>query len=161
MQRYYLWQRWLSLPKIAVFVLNLSDIIFLQTAPHISQMAAAASHKQLVARWACLDRLHQWSVTLSALWLAENQRIRLHFVNMRPGRLLDWMPPFQILVLNSGEWWSLVLNIHCLRRYNMTSFSRLQTNVFAKFVDTTCIFRNAGAAAGGAVKEFRAMETYK
>jgi len=27
--------------------------------PHTSQMAAAASHKQRVARWACLDRLHQ------------------------------------------------------------------------------------------------------
>ena len=43
----------------------------------------------------------------------------------------------------------------------MTSFSRLQTYVLAKFVDTTCIFRNAGAAAEGAVREFRAMETYK
>jgi len=31
----------------------------------------------------------------------------------------------------------------------------------AKFVDTTCIFRDAGAAgrAGGAVKELRAKET--
>ena len=66
-----------------------------------------------------------------------------------------------MLVLNSGEWWSLLLNIRCLRRHNMTSHSRLQTNVLAKFVDTTCIFRNAGAAACGAVKEFRAMETYK
>jgi len=37
-----------------------------------SQMAAAASHKYLVARWAWLDRVHQWSGTLSALWLAEN-----------------------------------------------------------------------------------------
>ena len=34
-----------------------------------SQMAAAASHKSVVARWAWLDRLHG---TLSALWLAEN-----------------------------------------------------------------------------------------
>jgi len=30
----------------------------------------------------------------------------------------------------------------------MTSYSRLQTNVFAKFVDTTCIFRDAGAWIG-------------
>jgi len=64
-------------------------------------------------------------------------------------------------ILNSAEWWSLLLDIRCLWRHNMTSFSRLQTNVLAKFVDTTCIIRNAGAAAGGAVKEFRAMETYK
>jgi len=37
-----------------------------------SQIAGAASYKQLVARWAWLDRLHQWSGTLSTLWLAEN-----------------------------------------------------------------------------------------
>jgi len=42
----------------------------------------------------------------------------------------------------------------------MTSFSRLETNVLAKFVDTTFIFRNARAMARRAVKEFRAMETY-
>jgi len=30
----------------------------------------------------------------------------------------------------------------------VTSYSRLQTNVLAKFVDTTCIFRDAGAAIG-------------
>jgi len=30
----------------------------------------------------------------------------------------------------------------------VTSHSRLQTNVLAKFVDTTCIFRDAGAAVG-------------
>jgi len=34
----------------------------------------------------------------------------------------------------------------------VTSHSRLQTNVLAKFVDTTCMFRDAGAAAGRAVK---------
>jgi len=28
----------------------------------------------------------------------------------------------------------------------MTSYSRLQTNVLAKFVDTICIFRDAGTA---------------
>jgi len=33
---------------------------------------------------------------------------------MWPGRQIDWMPPFQILVLKSGAWWSLLLNIHCL-----------------------------------------------
>jgi len=43
----------------------------------------------------------------------------------------------------------------------MTSYSRLQTNVLAKFVDTTCIFRDDGTAAGGAVEMLRAMETYK
>jgi len=32
--------------------------------------------------------------------------------------------------------------------HNMTSYSHLQTNVLAKFVDTTCIFRDAGAAVG-------------
>jgi len=43
----------------------------------------------------------------------------------------------------------------------MTSFSRLQTNVLAEFVDTKCVFKDAGAAAGGAVKQLRAMEAYK
>ena len=37
-----------------------------------SPKADAASYKQLIARWAWLDRLHQWSGTLSALWLVEN-----------------------------------------------------------------------------------------
>jgi len=36
----------------------------------------------------------------------------------------------------------------------MTSFSRLETNILAKFVDTTFIFRNARTVARGAVKEF-------
>jgi len=30
----------------------------------------------------------------------------------------------------------------------MTSYSRLQTNVLAKFVDTTCIFMDAGTTVG-------------
>jgi len=30
----------------------------------------------------------------------------------------------------------------------MTSYSRLQTNILAKFVDTICIFRDAAAAVG-------------
>jgi len=40
---------------------------------------------------------------------------------------------------------------------------RFGTNVLAKFVDTACIFSDAGAAVGqgGAVKHFRAVETYE
>jgi len=49
------------------------------------------------------------------------------------------MPPYQILVLSSGVWWELLLDMRCLLHHTMTSFSRLQTNVLAKFVDTTCI----------------------
>jgi len=55
------------------------------------------------------------------------------------GRLLDWMPPYQNLVLSSGVWWSLLLHIRCLWRHNMTSYSRVQPNVMAKFVGTSCI----------------------
>jgi len=62
------------------------------------------------------------------------------------GRLLDWMPPSQFMVLSSGVKWSLLLDIRCLWRHNMTSYSRLQTNVLAKFVDTACVFRDARAA---------------
>ena len=43
----------------------------------------------------------------------------------------------------------------------MALYSRWHTTVLAKFVDTTYIFRDAWAAAGGAVKELRAMESYK
>ena len=40
---------------------------------------------------------------------------------------------------------------------------RFATNVLAKFVDTTCVFRDAGAAVGQgeAVKQLRAIGTYK
>jgi len=31
-----------------------------------------------------------------------------------PGRLLDWMPPYKVLVLSTGVWWSLLLHIRCL-----------------------------------------------
>jgi len=51
---------------------------------------------------------------------------------------------YQILVLSSAVWWSLLLEIRCLWRHNTT----LQTNILAKFFHTTCIFRDAGAAAG-------------
>jgi len=51
-----------------------------------------------------------------------------------PGRLLNWMPPYKILVLSSGLWWSLLLYIRSLRRHNMTSYSRFLTNVLAKFI---------------------------
>ena len=56
-----------------------------------------------------------------------------------PGRLLDCMSPYQILVLSSGIWWSLSLDIRYLWRHKVTSYWRWQTNVLAKFVDTTCI----------------------
>jgi len=53
-----------------------------------SQMAAAASYKWLVVRWAWLDRLHQfiWNVIRAVIgWKPLIKRIRLHFVNMLPG----------------------------------------------------------------------------
>jgi len=52
---------------------------------------------------------------------------------------------------SSIEQWRMVvllLDLRCLLRHNMTSHSRFQTNVLAKFVDATCIFRDAGAAVG-------------
>jgi len=47
--------------------------------------------------------------------------------------------PYQLLVLNSGVWYILLLDISCLWRHNVTSYSRLQSRVLAKFVDATCI----------------------
>jgi len=40
---------------------------------------------------------------------------------------------------------------------------RFATNVLAKFVDTTCVFRDTGAGVGqgGAIKQLWAIETYK
>ena len=55
------------------------------------------------------------------------------------------------LLSSSIEQWRMVvllLDLRCLWRHNMTSHSRFQTNVLAKFVDATCIFRDAGAAVG-------------
>jgi len=40
----------------------------------------------------------------------------------------------------SGIWCSFVFGVRCLCRHNLTSYSCFQTNVFAKFVDTVCIF---------------------
>jgi len=54
-----------------------------------------------------------------------------------------------------------------ITRYNLFVTSQYDviftfaTNILEKFVDTTCIFRDAGAAAGRAVKILREMETSK
>ena len=42
--------------------------------------------------------------------------------------------------LFSGIWWSFVFGVRCLWRHNLTSYSCLQTNVLAKFIDIICIF---------------------
>ena len=55
------------------------------------------------------------------------------------GDCLIVCPLLPILVLSSGIWWSLLLDICNLWGHNMTSYSRLQTNVLAKFVDTNWI----------------------
>jgi len=91
----------------------------------------------------CVKRLHPFILCSNRLytqWRAE--------VWWCPGRLLDWMPTSQILVLSSGVWWSLLLDIRYLWSNNMTPYSRLETNVMSKFVDTMCIFRDPGAAVG-------------
>jgi len=60
------------------------------------------------------------------------------------GLVMPWVTawlysPYQILVLCSGVWSSLLLDMRCLWRHNMTSNSGLQTNVLAKSIDITCI----------------------
>jgi len=57
-----------------------------------------------------------------------------------PGRLLEYMPPYEIIVLSSAVCWSWLLDIRCLCRRNMMSYSRVQTNVLATFVNTTHMF---------------------
>jgi len=44
------------------------------------------------------------------------------------------------LYLSSRVWWSSLLDMLCLWRHNITSYSLFQTNVLAKFVDITCIY---------------------
>jgi len=39
----------------------------------------------------------------------------------------------------TGVWWSLLLDIRCLWRHNVTSYSHLQTNVLVKLIFTTCV----------------------
>ena len=56
--------------------------------------------------------------------------------------------PYVILGLSSGVLWSLLMDMRCICRHHMTSYSRLQTNVLVKCVDTTCIFRDAREAVG-------------
>ena len=56
-----------------------------------------------------------------------------------PGRLPKCMPLYQILVLNCGVWWSLLVNLRCLWRHIMTSYSRLQPKILVKSVESACI----------------------
>jgi len=95
---------------------------------------------------------------LHALFFLRNTDLRLftQTVSCR-GLVMPWATawldtPYQILVLSGGVWWSLLLDIRCLWLQNMTSYPHLQINVLAKFVDTTCIFRDAGAAVGQGVQ---------
>jgi len=46
-------------------------------------------------------------------------------------RATAWLDaPYQILVLSTGAWWSLLLNIGCVWRHNMTSYSSLQPTLW-------------------------------
>ena len=44
------------------------------------------------------------------------------------------------IVSFSGKWWSFVSGVRTLWRHNLMSYSCLQTNDLAKFVDIICIF---------------------
>ena len=63
-----------------------------------------------------------------------------------PGATARLDGPLPSSSIEQCVWWSLLLYMRCLWRHNMTSYSCLQTNVLSKFVDTTCIFRDPGAA---------------
>ena len=57
--------------------------------------------------------------------------IRLHtFPWWCPGRLAGLYAPYQILVLNSGVWYPLLLDIRSLWRHNMTTYSRFYASVW-------------------------------
>ena len=79
------------------------------------------------------------------------------------GQMLDWMPPFEILVLSSAVWWSLLLNIRCLWRHNVTSYSRLQTKRFGEVCWHNMHIQGCWSSGRPwrAVKELRTMDTFK
>ena len=57
------------------------------------------------------------------LQINTGRKVRISWNQLRaevwwcPGRKLDCMPPYQILVLSRGVWWSLLLDIRCLWRH--------------------------------------------
>jgi len=79
-----------------------------------------------------------------------------------PGATAWLDAPYQILVLSSSVWWSLLLDIRFFWRYNMTSYSRLQTTFWRSLLTQHAYSGNPEQRQGrGAVKQLRAMETYK
>jgi len=94
----------------------------------------------------------------SIIPLSENQYLQ-KFIILSKSRLVSWLLESVVcrglMMPGTTSWlyaplpnssieqcvrWSLLLDIRCLWCHNTTSYSRLQTNVLAKFVDTTCIF---------------------
>ena len=71
-----------------------------------------------------------------------------------PGATAWLDAPYQVLVLSSGVWWSSLLDMRCLWRRNMTSYSRLQ-------VCWHMYIQGRRSSGREAVKELKAMETYK
>jgi len=47
--------------------------------------------------------------------------------------------PYSSKLLSSATWWSLLLDMRCLWRHNITAYLRLQTNGLAKLVSKICI----------------------
>jgi len=89
----------------------------------------------------------QFGTTLIFSWLVE--RIRGQSFCSRSGvKKIRLHPPLTVAYAenflggfsHSGVWWSFVFGVPCLWRHNLTSYSCFQTNVFAKFVDTICMF---------------------
>ena len=94
------------------------------------------------ANWTCnaitaflLKVLSWYRLNLKLMFLISPQEHELDSVACRglvmPGATAWLDAPFQILVLSSGVWWSLLLNTRYLWRHDMTSYSRLQTNKHA------------------------------
>ena len=79
-----------------------------------------------------------------------------------PGAIAWLDAPYPILVLSSGVWWSLLLDTRYLWRHRMMSCSGLQPTFWRSLLTQHAYLATPELGrAGGAVKQFMAMETYK
>ena len=97
------------------FVWHLQEILSLTLLGMIEQLQALVHFQDRLSFTKSLWMLVVVQLTGYNQWRAE--------VWLCPGWPLDFMPLYQIIILSSGVWWSLLLDIRCLWRHNTMSYS--------------------------------------